>query len=178
METDSDRIGKGINPESSSVETDFLTLDRHQRRFQETGGIQVSFRPNPAVSAGGSDETPGIQWGQRGDWGQKEIRTSGCHGFTVFGKEVASSFDNVSQEHRLTEDGKAVALVFDWWVRTDQSNCNRSEKSLTAVMGISSASMWRCEQMNTGDSRDSLPGVGSRPWLPFTIDASRPITSI
>ena len=93
METDSDRIGKGINPESSSVETDFLTLDRHQRRFQETGGIQVSFRPNPAVSAGGSDETPGIQWGKRGDWGQKEIRNSGCHGFTVFGKEVASSFD-------------------------------------------------------------------------------------
>ncbi len=36
-------------------------------------------------------------------------RNSGCHGFGVFDKAVSSWFDNVSEEHGLTEDGKTVA---------------------------------------------------------------------
>ena len=35
----------------------------------------------------------------------------GCHGFGVLDKAVSSWFDNVPEEHRLTEDGKTVAPV-------------------------------------------------------------------
>ncbi len=38
-------------------------------------------------------------------------QTARWHGFTVFGKAVSSSFDNVSEEHGLTEDGKTVPPV-------------------------------------------------------------------
>ncbi len=34
---------------------------------------------------------------------------TGCHGFGVFDKAVASWFDTISEEHGLTEDGKTVA---------------------------------------------------------------------
>ena len=37
---------------------------------------------------------------------------SGCHGFGVFGKAVASSLNNVPEEHGLTEDGKNRATHF------------------------------------------------------------------
>ena len=39
----------------------------------------------------------------------KFSRSSGCHGFGVFDKAVSSCFDNVFEEHGLTEDGKTVA---------------------------------------------------------------------
>jgi len=62
--------------------------------------------------------------------------------------------------------------------RPRHSNCNRSVSSLTAVIGISSVSIERLELMKTGASRDSCPGVGKRPWLPFTGEASSPMMSM
>ena len=59
-----------------------------------------------------------------------------------------------------------------------QSNCSRSARSLTAVIGMSSVSIERLEQMKTADSRFSWPGVGCRPWLPFTVEGSRPMMSM
>ena len=59
-----------------------------------------------------------------------------------------------------------------------QSNCNLSARSLTPVIGISSASILRLELIKTGASRSSSPGVGSRPWLPLTQVASSPIISM
>ena len=39
---------------------------------------------------------------------RKSGQNSGWHGFGVFDKAVSSWFDNVSEEHGLTEDGKTV----------------------------------------------------------------------
>ena len=39
---------------------------------------------------------------------RKSCRNTGWHGFGVFDKAVSSWFDNVSEEHGLTEDGKTV----------------------------------------------------------------------
>ena len=36
------------------------------------------------------------------------VETRGCHGFGVFDKAVSSWFENVSEEHGLTEVGKTV----------------------------------------------------------------------
>ena len=40
-----------------------------------------------------------------------ENRYLGCHGFGVFDKAVSSWFENISEEHGLTEDGKTVAPI-------------------------------------------------------------------
>ena len=78
-ETDSDRIGKGINPASGSVETDFLTLDGDQHKFQQTGGIQVFFHPISAVFAGSSCETAGTLFGTIWRFtGRKGVETWGA----------------------------------------------------------------------------------------------------
>ena len=42
---------------------------------------------------------------------EKAVETRGRHGFGVFDKAVSSWFDNVSEEHGLTEDGKTVPPI-------------------------------------------------------------------
>ena len=82
---------------------------------------------------------------------------------------------------RSSQDG-IIESGRDHRVRTGSSsqdeNCSRKASSFTAVIGISSVSMLRLELMNTGPSQSSRPGVGNRPWLPFTGLASSPITSM
>ncbi len=36
------------------------------------------------------------------------VETQGCHGFGVLDKAMSSWFDNLSEEHGLTEHGKTV----------------------------------------------------------------------
>ena len=57
-------------------------------------------------------------------------------------------------------------------------NCRSSSIPFTSVIAIASRSIARFEQMNTGPSLVSRPASGNRPWLPRTIEASRPITSM
>ncbi len=42
---------------------------------------------------------------------QKSGRKKGCHGFGVFDKAVSSWFEDASEEHGFTEDGKTVAYM-------------------------------------------------------------------
>jgi len=57
-------------------------------------------------------------------------------------------------------------------------NCRSNKRGLTSVAARTSLRMRRDEHTKTGASVASRPGAGRRPWLPRTIDASRPMTSI
>lgn len=58
------------------------------------------------------------------------------------------------------------------------ANCSLSISDLTSQAWIWSCSIARLEQMKTGPSWSRRSGSGSRPWLPRTMSARRPMTSM